>query len=144
MKTVKILIKIFKLIALGIAWGCTCSTFIMMIGALTMGDTFIALTANEFISQSIGSMIVGIGFVVPTLIYQNRHLSIWMQTLVHMGIGFLVYFPIAFRLGWIPGERKLSAAFVLIVLVFYFLIWSVSYLYYKKMAEKLNEKLESR
>lgn len=133
-----------KLFISGICWGCTICVFILIIGAATVGDSFLDMGADYFIRQAIASMIVGIGFSVPTLIYDKESLSRKVQTLIHMGIGFLVFFPISCYLSWIPisfgpGAILLSVA---IALVTFFIIWYGYYLYYKKEARKMNQKLE--
>ncbi|HCJ15564.1 MAG TPA: DUF3021 domain-containing protein, partial [Erysipelotrichaceae bacterium] len=38
----------------------------------------------------IGTMIVGLGFSLPTLIYENEKYSLLVQTLIHMSIGTIV------------------------------------------------------
>lgn len=136
--------KLIKLIIKGICWGCTISIFILMTGAATVGDSFLDMGADYFIRQSIASMIVGIGFSVPTLIYDKESLSRKIQTLIHMGIGFLVFFPIACYFNWIPTNFGPGAILlsVVIALVTFFIIWYGYYLYYKKEAKKLNQKLE--
>ena len=134
-----------KLTLFGIAWGCTISMFVMLIGALTVGDTFFSMSANDFVKQALGSMITGIAFLLPTFVYKNENLAKWLQTMIHMGIGFLVYFIVAFNLGWIPTERGfgLAAATVIFAVVFGFAIWLGFYLYYKHEAIRMNEKIET-
>ena len=136
--------KIVKLILKGIAWGCTVSVFVIMFGSAIVGDTFLAKTSGEFIRQSFASMIVGIGFVVPTLVYNNRNLSRWIQILIHMGIGFIVYFPIAVHLGWIPTNLglKMTVLSVLIAIISTFVILLIHFIYYKYEADKMNQKID--
>lgn len=136
--------KIMKLLISGICWGCTICVLILMIGAATVGDSFLDMGADYFIRQAIASMIVGIGFSVPTLIYDKESISRKVQTLIHMGIGFLVFFPIACYFNWIPVSFGLGAILlsVVIALVTFFIIWYGYYLYYKKEAKKMNQKLE--
>lgn len=137
--------KLLKMILNGIAWGCTICTFIVIIGAATVGDSFFSITANDFIRQAIGAMITGIGFTVPSLIYDNENLSMWMKTFIHMGIGFFIYFIVALNLSWIPVDfgPAMTAISVLIAFIIAFGIWFVFYLYNRKEAKKLNQKLES-
>ena len=136
--------KIVKMILNGIAWGCTICTFVMLIGAAAVGDDFLALNAKQFIKQAIGSMIVGIGFTVPCLIYNANRLSRVLQTLIHMGIGFAVYLPIASYLGWLPTDYGVGMLVLSLVIavVFYFVIWLFYYLHNRKEAARLNEKLQ--
>lgn len=137
--------KLLKMILNGIAWGCTIATFIAIIGAAVAGDSFLAITANDFIGQAVGSMIVGIGFTVPSLIYDSKKLSMGMKTFIHMAIGFFIYFITALHLNWIPVEfgSGMIAVSVLTAASFAFGIWLLFYLYNRKEAKKLNQKLES-
>ena len=127
--------KIVKLFLKGI---------VIMFGSAIVGDTFLAKTSEEFIRQFLAAMIVGIGFVVPTLIYDNRNLSRWVQILIHMGIGFIVYFPIAVHLGWIPTNLglKMTVLSVLIAIISTFVILLVHFIYYKYEADKMNQKID--
>ncbi len=135
--------KLLTLILKGIAWGCTICTFILMIGSATVGDSFLAVTSGEFMRQAIGSMIVGIGFTVPSLIYDKKCLNREIQILIHMGTGFIVYFPIAIYLKWIPVNAgwKMTALSILIAIIFSVVTLFCYYLYYKKEAEAINRKL---
>lgn len=137
--------KLLKMILNGIAWGCTICTFIVMIGAATVGDSFLSITASDFIRQAIGSMIVGIGFTVPSLIYNSEKFSMWMKTFIHMGIGFFIYFIVALNLSWIPVDfgSAMTVISILIAITVAFGIWLIFYLYNRKEAKRLNQKLES-
>lgn len=137
--------KLLKLIGNGIAWGCTICMFILITGSLIAGDGFLAMTSERFLAQAIGSIIVGIGFTVPSLIYDRESLSRGMQTLIHMGIGFFIYFLVALNLGWIPVEFgwQMTVLSILIAVAFAFAIWFGFYLYNKREAKKLNQQLET-
>ena len=139
------LVNILKMTLFGIAWGCTICIFILMIGAATIGDEFLAMSAEQFIRQSLGSMLVGIAFTVPSLIYQVERLNMVIKTLIHMVIGFAVYLPVAFSMGWIPTNYGLGmvALSFCIAFAFAFIIWLFFYLHSCKEARKLNEKLEN-
>lgn len=137
--------KLLKMILNGIAWGCTICTFIVIIGAAIVGDSFLAITANDFIRQAVGAMIVGIGFTVPSLIYDSEKLSMGMKTFIHMGTGFFIYSITALKLSWIPLEfgSGMIIISVLIAIIVAFGIWFMFYLYNRKEAKKLNQKLEN-
>ena len=137
--------KLLKLIGNGIAWGCTICMFILITGSLIAGDGFLAMTSERFLAQAIGSIIVGIGFTVPSLIYSRESLSRGMQTLIHMGTGFFIYFLVALNLGWIPVEFgwQMTVLSILIAVAFAFAIWFGFYLYNKREAQKLNQQLET-
>lgn len=137
--------KLLKLIGNGITWGCTICMLILMTGSMIAGDEFLAMTSERFLAQAIGSIIVGIGFTVPSLIYSRESLGRGMQTLIHMGTGFFIYFLVALNLGWIPVEFgwQMTVLSILIAIIFAFAIWFGFYLYNKREAQKLNQQLET-
>lgn len=140
-----IFMKILKLTLNGIAWGCTVCTFVLIIGSMTAGDAFLPANAGSFIKQAVGSMLVGIGFDVPAIIYDQKSLNRGIQIFIHMGIGFIIYFPIAFYMNWIPVDLgwQMILTGILISVIVSFIILSAYYLYYKKEAEQINERINA-
>lgn len=135
--------KIISVTAMGISWGFTVLVFYMTVSAIINSDFFSNLTSAEFIKQVICSAIVGLGFSVPSLIYRNENLSRWLQVVIHLGIGFAIYICVAFYAGWIPIEFGLLPVVISLVIsvVFALLAWMCFSLYYRKQAEKINEKI---
>lgn len=135
--------KLFKMIFNGITWGCTICTLILICIAATNGEIF-SMDSTLFIKYAIGSMIVGMGFTVPSLIYDKKNLSIKIQTLIHMGCGFGVYLPIACCLGWLPVSMgwKAVALPLAFAVITAFAIWYGFYLYYKREAQRINTRLK--
>lgn len=93
--------------------------------------------------MAIGTVIVSLGFSIPSLVYDNEKLSRGLQILIHMGIGCTLMLITASIVGWIPTEYGISGIviFVIIELIVAFLIWFGFSLYYKKEANRLNEHL---
>jgi len=91
-------------------------------------------------------MLVGVGFVLPSMVYENERLAMWLRVLIHMGIGFVVFFITASYAGWIPVESGTGATILFIVMTTAtsFLIWTVFYLYNKSIAKKINEQLRNK
>lgn len=135
--------KIISKTALGISWGFTILVFYMTVSAAINADFFSNLTSAEFIKHVICSAITGLGFCVPTIIYENENVSRGLQVLIHLGIGFAIYIPVAFFAGWIPTEFGFLpvVSSLGISVVFALLAWLCFSLYYKKQAEKINEKI---
>ena len=107
--------ELLKLVLIGIVWGCTMCVLILMIGGLIAGDDFMTKSTMEFTKQA----------------------------MIHMVIGFTIYFIIAFRLGWIPVNHGLFVVFISISIAFLSgaVIWFCYYLYYKKEAKIINDKI---
>ena len=96
--------------------------------------------------MAIGSMVTGIAFYVPALVYQNEKLSKGLQVLIHMGIGLVTYISVGLYVGWIPlqaGAWAITGTIVSAVVVS-FLIWFGFYLYYRLEAKRINAKLKEK
>jgi len=134
--------KFIYSLLLGISLGCT--IFVLMgIIFFVLNVDGASISSKEFIKQSVCSMISGIAFSLPTIIYKNEKIAKNLKILFHMGIGLAVYFPIAFYAGWIPEQNGLIITLFTIVIVIFvsFIIWVCFYLIYKKEAKKMNQKI---
>ncbi|MEA5016066.1 MAG: DUF3021 domain-containing protein [Candidatus Limiplasma sp.] len=98
----------------------------------------------QYTKMALGSMLVGIGFSVPSVVYNNDKMSLGMQTLIHMGIGCTVMLAVAFAVGWIPLAAGWPACVLAVLgeLLVAFLIWLGFALHYKRMAKRMNDKLD--
>lgn len=135
--------KILKKLCLGIATGCT--IFVMMGLVFTMFGDAASLTNDEFIKQAIGSILVGIGFLLPTIIYDNPNVAMPLKFIVHMGIGVILYVLVALNVGWIPTTLGIMPMIMTAVgmIGISLIIWVIFYMYYKKEAKKINDKIKN-
>lgn len=137
--------KFLFLFVCGIAYGCTILTVIEMCVAAFGGGTM-TIDSGAYLRYAVCSMLTGAGFTVPSLAYRRESWPLGLQVLVHMGIGFAVYFPCAFYAGWIQTAAGVWTVVGEILLMFAasWLIWLGFYLYSKREAEKINRKLQNR
>ena len=138
--------KIIKRIYDGIAWGCIISCLITVSGSLAMGNDWFTFGPHSYAKQVIAAIIVGMGWVVPTLVYDSKKLSKGMQVSIHLLIGFGIYIPCAFYMQWIPTSQGMGTLLttVLIMLVCSFLIYLGFYFYYRNEAKKLNSRIKEK
>ena len=103
-----------------------------------------ALVNWEYTKMLAGGMLVGMGFSLPSLIYDSNKLHYTVKVLLHLGIGCTVMLIVAFSVGWIPLEAgwKVCAISVGGYLLSAFLIWLACSYYFKKQADKINEKIK--
>lgn len=96
-----------------------------------------------FTKMAVGALVIGLGFGLPTIVYDNDKMSIHAQSLIHMGIGCIVMTITAFTVGWIPTEHGILTAvgIILAEIAVAFIIWIFFYLYNKKIAKKMNERI---
>lgn len=137
--------RIIKLTFIGIMIGCTINVLLGIIFAIfTNPNTTLNINAKEYIIQSICSIITGIGFTLPSFVYDKENISLPLKLFIHMTIGFIIYILCAFKAKWIPLELGiipvLSSFIVCIFIVF--IIWFGFYLYYKKEAQNINKNLK--
>ena len=135
--------KIIKYVLSGIAWGCTISTIILMIGVSLNGESWAASTPRGLVAQSLASMIVGIAWVLPSMIYENEKLSLAQQALIHFSVGFVVYFPAAIYMGWIPSNGSIGQILteILVIVLGSVAVWFAFYFYYRHLAKRINDRI---
>ena len=135
--------KIFSRFYNGGAWGCIISSAISVVGTLVNGLDWFAATPHSFAAQVGAAVLVGLAWSLPTLVYDSERLCRAAQVLVHLSIGFTVYFLCAFYMQWIPTDLGLGTVLlgVAIALAFSFAVYVCFYLYYRKQAEQANRRL---
>lgn len=135
--------KVFFLCLKGIVVALSFFTIVGMFFDMCNGGVY--LFENWTYSKMvIGTIIVGIGFSVPALIYENANLPYTMKVLIHMGIGCTVLMITGYIVGWIPMKYGWIGCIVsiLLELLAAFVLWLMFALYYRKIAKKMNERLK--
>ena len=125
------------------------SSFLFLLSALITDlnrDGAWAVSGYTVTKMALGSLGVGLGFGLSSIIYANEKLSRPMQITIHMVIGCIVMLAIAFLVGWIPTDRGLVPALlaILAMLLTALVIAVFSYRRQKKLAERINRELEQR
>lgn len=138
--------RIIQKTLLGIAWGFTILVLVQTVGILTNKDFFGASYASDYLKYVFCSAITGIGFTLPTIVYDSDKFSRGMQFLIHLGTGFIVYFPIALYAGWIPIAYGFGAVatFILFTIAISLFIWFCFFLFYRSEAKKINKKIREK
>ncbi|TQR21430.1 DUF3021 domain-containing protein [Psychrobacillus vulpis] len=100
------------------------------------------LDSQMFLRNSLGSIFCGWFFTVSALYFENPNLRLSQQTLLHFVTVIILYFIFALGIGWVPFD--LTSFFIAIAtfLIFYAIIWTSFYLYFRRQMKKLNEELE--
>lgn len=137
--------NIIRNILSGITWGCTVFVFIGVFFNIMNGDSAL-LTSGEYIKMAIASMIVGVGFCLPSIVYSSTRFPMYLKIIIHMGIGLTVYFITAFKVGWISLKygAKVVAWSVIIVLIISAVIWLCFMKYYQCQAKEINKKIKEQ
>ena len=101
------------------------------------------LTNYAFSKMAIATVVIGLGFGLPAVVYDNEKLSLFTQTIIHMGTGCIVMTVTAFLVGWIPMHHGplLMIAILLEEIALAFVIWFVFYLQQKKLVKQMNQRV---
>lgn len=104
-----------------------------------------SLENYSFTKMVLGSMIVGLGFGVPTVVYNKDSIPMPIRVVIHMGTGCVIYTVVAYYVGWIGGSQTLLQGILIaaIQLLVAFIIWFCFMVFYRKEAKKMNEKLQA-
>ena len=117
--------------------------FVGVVYDISDGGSFV-LRNYGFTKMIIGCIIVGLGFGIPTVVYQKEALPTPVKVIIHMGIGCAIYTAVAFAVGWIGGSDTVGKGILIacIQLAVAFVIWFIFFRHYKKEAEIINKRIQ--
>jgi len=95
-----------------------------------------------FLKNSLGSIFCGWFFTVSPLYFENKKLQLWQQTILHFVTVVVLYFLLAFWIGWVPFNLPSFLLAMGFFLVVYLLFWICFYVYFRKQVKTLNDELE--
>ncbi len=140
MKTKKITVFTSTLIAIGLA-----ATIFVIIGVVfdIIYNGNFQMSNYSFSKMAAGVLAIGLGFGLPSIIYENDNMSLLVQTLIHMGIGCVVMTVTAFIVGWIPADEGALAVVCTIAgeVAIAFVIWLFFYSHHKKLAKEMSKRI---
>ncbi|MBO4910863.1 MAG: DUF3021 domain-containing protein [Lachnospiraceae bacterium] len=135
---------LLKSIVISIGMALAIFSFVGIIFDVTGGGVY-TLENYRYTKMVIASVIVGLGFGVPTMVYKSDKLPMPVKVLVHMGIGCIIYTIVAFSVGWLGGAASVTQGILIacIQLAVAFIIWFCFMRYYRKEADEMNKKIKS-
>ena len=98
----------------------------------------------QFTKMVIGCLIIGLGFGIPTIVYQNEKLPVPIRVIIHMGTGCIIYTIVAYAVGWMGGSGNILKVMVAAVvqLTVAFIIWYLFMRYYRREAKRMNDRIQ--
>lgn len=111
-----------------------------------VGNGVFKLENYQFSKMVLACVITGLGFGVPTFLYSMDGIPLFFASIIHLGVGFTLYFLAAAKVGWIPTSAGLTASLVTIVgvIVIGLIIWGCFMKYNKNLAERMNKAIDER
>ena len=131
-------------LALGAFVGCFIVALIEVLMAFQSGPQNVTFSGYDVINAFFGSIVIGWAFSLSGLIYDREDLSLPLQVMFQMGIGFAVLFSVAIYLGWLPLNFGIGVIveWIIIAVIFASVFWLGFYIYYYLEAREINQKLE--
>ena len=101
------------------------------------------MTNYAFSKMAIATVVIGLGFGLPAIVYDNEKLSLFTQTIIHMGAGCIVMTVTAYLVGWIPMNHGplLMIAILVEEIAVAFGIWFLFYLQQKRLVTQMNQRI---
>ena len=129
-------------ISIGMAMAIFC--FVGIVFDNIYNGTF-HLENYQFTKMVIGCIIVGLGFGLPSIIYNKDSLPMPIRVLIHMGIGLIVYTIVAYSVGWFGNFSGIGQGIIIVALQLgiAFIIWFLFLQHYRNEAKKINDKIQS-
>ena len=100
------------------------------------------LDGELFMKNSLGSIFCGWFFTVGPLYFENTNLRLSQQTGLHFITVVVLYFILAFGIGWVPFTVKSFLLALGLFVMTYLIFWTSFYLYFRNQAKKLNAELQ--
>ena len=109
-----------------------------------IGNGVFKMENYQFSKMVLACVITGLGFGVPTFLYSVERIPMFLASIIHLGIGFTVYFLVAATVGWIPTSAGFTASLITIVgvIIVGVVIWICFMKYNKNLASRMNNALD--
>jgi hypothetical protein len=136
--------EVLKSTVISISMALTIFCLIGMAFDIAFGGNF-SLTDYGYTKMALGSILVGLGFGIPTIVYHKESIPTPVKVIIHMGIGCAIYTAVAFAVGWFGASTNLVQGIIIaaIQLAVAFVIWFCFMRYYSREARKMNDKIQS-
>ena len=102
------------------------------------------ITNYAFSKMAVATLAIGLGFGIPSVVYENDNIPFLVRVLMHMGIGCIVMTVATFLVGWISADKGPLTVMLTILgeIAFAFIIWLFFYAHYKKEAEEMSRRFK--
>ena len=140
----KVIKDLLKSTVISIGMALTIFCLVGIVFDVGYGGRF-SLENYRFTKMVVGSILVGLGFGLPTIVYNRESLPMPIRVVIHMGIGCVIYTIVAYTVGWFGGSATVTQGILIaaIQLLVAFIIWFCFMRYYRREAKKMNDKIQA-
>lgn len=120
--------------------GVSTAALIFIIIGIVFDQTnqgILPLENYQYTKMAVGSIIVGLGFGLPSMIYEKEEIPYAMQVLFHLGIGCAILLITGYLVGWFTDFVSIFVEMGISIF-----IWIGFDRHYRKEAKKINQQLK--
>lgn len=121
-------------------------TVFVLIGMEQGSGGVLDLGQYGFTKAMIGALIIGLGYGIPTLIYEVKSMSVALKSIIHMCTGVGIMILVFLKFGITQESYGLGDILKMLIVpvIVACLIWYAQYMNYKRVAKLMNEKLKDK
>lgn len=145
MKWYVLVMRVIKLIVLGVGLGCFAFVFSLFVGSAKCGGAnayFSEMTGEELLQMAIYFIILGICVEVAGLIHYVENLAMTLKCTFQVAVFSVVYFMGAYHMGWI--EKRGMMHYIWNTLVIAVVSWLVGMAAYGIEIEIINRRIRDK
>lgn len=119
-------------------------TVFALIGIEQSLNGVLDLGSYGFTKAMLGALLIGLGYGIPTFIYDLKSMSIALKSVIYMCTGVGIMILVFLKFGFIQEGYGLGDILKMLIVPvgIAFLLWYAQYMKYKKVAKLMNEKLK--
>ena len=140
----KVIMDLLKSTVISIGMALSIFSLACVVFDIAYGGNF-SMENYQLTKMVAGSILVGLGFGMPTVVYNSERIPMPIKVIIHMGIGCSIYTAVAYAVGWFGAAATLTQGLIIagIQLLVAFIIWFCFMRYYRNEAKRMNEKIQA-
>lgn len=124
--------------------GIACGGLATFIALTIMKFNHIEAPVSEIWAHMLAGLLMGIYFGLSSFIFETEKWSNLKKTIIHFFSSITAYYSIALPVGWVPFTPFAIIISGIVFMLLYAVYWTGFYLYFRKVAQSLNEDLQNK
>lgn len=136
---------VIKRVIKGLLYGCAMFVFALVFIDICL-DNSLSVLPHQYTRIVVGAMLMGVGFVMSSLIYDEDRIPFVVRGLIQLIICAAVLFICFFVSGGIPDGTGFGtgAIFFLVEMCFGIIIWGCNFIFFLREARLIKKKLKEQ
>lgn len=136
---------VIKRVIKGLLYGCAMFVCALVFIDICL-DNSLSVLPHQYTRIAVGAMLVGVGFMMSSLIYDEDRIPFVVRGLIQLIICAAVLFICFFVSGGIPDGTGFGtgAIFFLVEMCFGIIIWGCNFIFFLREARLIKKKLKEQ